>query len=730
MTRSSEQLAARGPKGSGGSDEGPIVWRARAARLAFRKETRHPERLRPLWPVTADDSTQRDDLGASEDSPGGASSLRLRQAVAGRADSFIELVTGLAARALSAHFDQAKAQLALLRKLESFVVGVSESESHQAAHLVWGQVGRCTVLALLDELVDGDTAGRQPYKTWAAGTERHLDRQRFTDACGIDDGDICAALSIAARAMTTQSPATDPMLLSYRDRWLSWHGADEHVEVQFLEPLLGLSRVPNETVVVPYVPVAVYPLFFGLCVSADPDDRPTVFIVDPPAGPDMKLAEKLVIRDDSYGLPPGVKVSPGVLETMEFDGEVLHLRRVPVRTSKEQRSDRTVGITYVAPDRVGLLAELAEKLHGMGINITAAADASIGCNAGMSFVLRVPETVSSAHLESELGKGDPLIMSVADLDTFDAVAATAAQGSYWNGRIVGPDRPGLVLTVAETLRMVGGRVVRCSAATNDQSDDTEHLLEMLLTIHLPNSANPYDIQQLIEQRLTGIWDGEYEVLMSSADSIRDLWFQEPITSSHLTNATALTVMAVAQDGLLEAVCHQIRVQGFNIVDARVSVLDDYWNAVFALQPIKGHRRSDPDGIGTALGLTWASRCMVATPKLEAACSTRLERYELAFDAVDRPGVVANAARALAEQGCIIDTFYAHVEYDVSPRVGKLRLVVGLPAAGFPNVPPPANEDERYSQFLDIVEKAATKFKWLTPRIIEWNDPCRMAYAPV
>lgn len=121
-------------------------------------------------------------------------------------------------------------------------------------------------------------------------------------------------------------------------------------------------------------------------------------------------------------------------------------------------------VSILCADRVGLVAAIADRLFGVGVNLRDTAFAVLGTGAEFIAVCELPEGLSPAELEQGLGSL-PLLADGAVRVVpypFAESAGTTARVTH-RVAVSGGDQLGLVARLSEIFTQFGANIVRLEA---------------------------------------------------------------------------------------------------------------------------------------------------------------------------------------------------------------------------------------------------------------------------
>jgi glycine cleavage system transcriptional repressor len=139
------------------------------------------------------------------------------------------------------------------------------------------------------------------------------------------------------------------------------------------------------------------------------------------------------------------------------------VRLVPLQR-KEVSMPTIALVSILGPDRIGLVAAIADHLYAAGINLRDVSFAALGTGAEFTAVCELPEDVSTDALEGDLAKLSDLDRSQVRVVPyqFDPNPALTSRVTH-RITISGGDQLGLVARLAEIFRQYRANIVRLEA---------------------------------------------------------------------------------------------------------------------------------------------------------------------------------------------------------------------------------------------------------------------------
>lgn len=128
-------------------------------------------------------------------------------------------------------------------------------------------------------------------------------------------------------------------------------------------------------------------------------------------------------------------------------------------------------ISIVSPDKLGLIAEVAGELYGLGANLGDVSFAVLGAGCEFSAMAELPAGVGAAEVEAALHRlptlrhadlrVTPLPFSAEHQDTADITHFIEVEGG---------DRPGLIARLSEVFGEFGANIVRLNSRRRTDGD--------------------------------------------------------------------------------------------------------------------------------------------------------------------------------------------------------------------------------------------------------------------
>ena len=141
-----------------------------------------------------------------------------------------------------------------------------------------------------------------------------------------------------------------------------------------------------------------------------------------------------------------------------------------------------IAITVVGADQPGIVATVTKVLFQRGCNLEDVSSTILRGHFSMMLVVRAPDDVDAATLESELntsGSGLGLIVTVRPV----APAAAPTVEPTHMVSVYGADRPGIVFKVAEALASQGANITDLTSRVI--GDDPSPVYALMLEVAFP-----------------------------------------------------------------------------------------------------------------------------------------------------------------------------------------------------------------------------------------------------
>lgn len=132
-------------------------------------------------------------------------------------------------------------------------------------------------------------------------------------------------------------------------------------------------------------------------------------------------------------------------------------------------------ISILSPDRVGLIAEVAGELYGLGANLADASFAVLGTGCKFSCVAELPAGVDAAEVEKCLGRLRSLEGANVQVTAFPFPGEGEMGDVTHVIEIEGGDRPGLIARLSEVFMQFGANVVRMNSRRRTSAEGGRYL---------------------------------------------------------------------------------------------------------------------------------------------------------------------------------------------------------------------------------------------------------------
>lgn len=339
----------------------------------------------------------------------------------------------------------------------------------------------------------------------------------------------------------------------------------------------------------------------------------------------------------------GDRTSP----TVNQDDYVSFLEEA--RLAVRNRLSRRWAVVIVAPDRVGLIADIAETVSSLGMNVEGATHSTVGGFASVGLVVSSSTNLDSSSLAARLRQvagveADNLWVSRVDDETS---SPEVPNGTLWNVRVEAADRTGVFRKVTSVLADFGAWLIRAESATIE--DGKRCVINLNVT--LPSGASLAGLKTAVQ----GILDLQVDFRIEPAQAP----VRVPLRFTRAFNGGLgfVSVVGRAKPGLIAAVASDLATAGLDLVVSTMAILEGRTFAIFAV------RSTDGRHIGGALDRSsseynLAVRALAAPPEEPHFSTGELRRvYCLAQE---RTGVLATLSRSVSEVGGNIECVSARV----------------------------------------------------------------------
>lgn len=140
-------------------------------------------------------------------------------------------------------------------------------------------------------------------------------------------------------------------------------------------------------------------------------------------------------------------------------------------------------VSFLCPDRVGLIAAVTGRLFDLGINLGDTTFAVLGKAAEFTSVCELPDTVSINEVKNELEDIAELDGADVTVVQFDLPAERGQEGLITHRiAISGGDQPGLTARLCELFQASGANIVRLNSELVPNSGDGEYVIRIAASI--------------------------------------------------------------------------------------------------------------------------------------------------------------------------------------------------------------------------------------------------------
>lgn len=140
-----------------------------------------------------------------------------------------------------------------------------------------------------------------------------------------------------------------------------------------------------------------------------------------------------------------------------------------------QRSNSML-ISILSPDRVGLIAEVAGELYGLGANLADVSFAVLGTGCEFSGVAELPAGVDAGEVEKCLKRLRSLEEAEVRVTAFPFAGEQGEMAEVTHLiEVEGGDRPGLIARLSEVFMQFGANVVRMNSRRRSSVEGGRYL---------------------------------------------------------------------------------------------------------------------------------------------------------------------------------------------------------------------------------------------------------------
>lgn len=353
-----------------------------------------------------------------------------------------------------------------------------------------------------------------------------------------------------------------------------------------------------------------------------------------------------------------------------------------VRFLEEARRDvrlysgRRLAVTALAPDRIGLVADLAERLSFQGLNVEGASQTFIGPFTVLSFVVSSP-TVQSAEIVREhlLSSAKPAASSPAILVVaLDPAVDTIPTSDYtsWVIKMDVEERVGVLNAIVKPIADVDGVLVRLASSVVEGDGGRRCTVDICFA--LPPDAEVGSVHRDISEALGP------DVAVPTPSPAGTPASVSPGVGSIPIETEARSVAVIVGDarpGLIESVTARLVTLDVSILGSTMAILEGRTVAVFAVDVTEEKRveleaaLAEPaDRFG--LHIEW-----MQFPDGEVVVPP-VPTHFFQMASPERPGQLAGAARTFASHGCNLAGVYSRVVGGTSPTSCNVGMLVSMP----------------------------------------------------
>lgn len=315
-------------------------------------------------------------------------------------------------------------------------------------------------------------------------------------------------------------------------------------------------------------------------------------------------------------------------------------------------------VTYLAQDRIGLLADVAGKLAQLDLNVEAASVSTLGPFAVLTFVLSSARSRPITEISSKLeGIGEPQHHRVFVV-AVDSGAPTIPTSEYalWHVELKTVDRVGVLARTTKFIAEAGGVLVRFSTSVAKRPDTLECDISINFALPIGSQATTV-IKQITDDLGKDVVEAPSLVSIASPrEHITDLSQVSP----GLEDALFVCIVGEAKVGLIASVATALAHVKANVLSSSMAILEGRTIAVFGIAGITEISRADLEGALEEPSRRFRLKFAILPSPESGVIVPRHTPYKFRLVASEQTGVVAAAARVFATNGVNIESVYARV----------------------------------------------------------------------
>lgn len=143
----------------------------------------------------------------------------------------------------------------------------------------------------------------------------------------------------------------------------------------------------------------------------------------------------------------------------------------------------TALVSFLCPDRVGLIAAVTGRLFDLGINLGDTTFAVLGEAAEFTSVCTLPGTINLDEVQNEMESIDELDGAEITVVHFDLPSIHGDAGQITHRiSINGGDRPGLMARLCELFQSSGANIVRLNSEHVPDGGEGQYMIRIAASI--------------------------------------------------------------------------------------------------------------------------------------------------------------------------------------------------------------------------------------------------------
>jgi glycine cleavage system transcriptional repressor len=160
---------------------------------------------------------------------------------------------------------------------------------------------------------------------------------------------------------------------------------------------------------------------------------------------------------------------------------------------------RTMVLTGVGRDRVGIVAELTDRLYKLGCNMLDSSMTLLRGEFALILMVELPENLSPQALDDslrEVQQGMGLMLHMRELSAQE-LQEQPAQGNPHMISVYGADKPGIVAGITRRLAELGINIT--DVETKSTSEGEENVFVMILEVNVPAELPTRAVESALDE---------------------------------------------------------------------------------------------------------------------------------------------------------------------------------------------------------------------------------------